>query len=117
MQIGGTDIVIDTGAGRGKIVTSVLEAIERSWPLAVAEGLAGDRCSLSAFEPGESPEIFIYQNEDAALKWDKYGAEPELAISMIHAIIQDRRLTLVVGYTGDALVDKIIGAVRKSLRR
>jgi hypothetical protein len=118
-MIGGTDIVIATGASTGNALVACLRVIRRIWPNAVIEDASTDekvQLGRGVLLPDDLPEVFVYPDMETATKWDELGAEPELANTMIHILVRSGQVTLVVDDPKAEPVARIVARIGNALR-
>ena len=116
-MIGGTDIVIPTGAGDAAL-DICLRVIRRYWPHAVFEdALAGDRAERYELLPiGRLTEILAYQDNAAAREWDEKGADPSLGNTMIHLLRGQGCVTAVVDDAAKPAMRQLLESMRLGLQ-
>jgi hypothetical protein len=115
-MIGGIDIVIPH-ANREQAAVASLRVIRRFWRDAVVEdAYTGKKTHLTrdALLP-EVTDVFVYPDMETADKWDRLGAEPELANTMIHILVRDSAVTLVVDDPDSGTIAAIISGLRAML--
>lgn len=118
-MIGGVDVILQTPANPRQAVSASLRLAKRIWPSAVVENAdTGQRSAIGvgAFLPEEVTEMFIYQNEETACKWDELGAETQLANTMIHILVQAGQITLVVDDPNAQPIQAFISGLSSALR-
>jgi hypothetical protein len=114
-MIGGVEYQIPSRAGESSVKVAV-SVIQRKWPRAVFEnGETGERYNDIRKIPFEDlREIFVYRDLDAADTWDRDGAVPEDANTMVHLIADEGLITMVVDEK-DAVMDEIRSAIASRL--
>src|SRR3972149_1489655 len=103
-MIGGTDIVIpNPGLPVAQAMDTVVRCARGRWAGAILQDSGGRRFRSYREGPfGRVRELFVYKDEQAFLSWERVGAKPENANSMIHLIADDYQLTVVVDDEHDA---------------
>ncbi|HJT32868.1 MAG TPA: hypothetical protein VJ783_12580 [Pirellulales bacterium] len=124
-MIGRTDVVLSAPecAPVGEIVVDVCR---RYWPQAIFQNVDDEQTHpLDGGEAWEhaasSNEFFVFRDSAAAESWERLGAVPENANTLLHFLIRDRdglsadrELTCVCdALTGD--VDQIIDSIKSEL--
>jgi hypothetical protein len=116
-MIGGTDIELTI---RSDIAAAevIFRTVRRHWPNFVFQDAEDETVPYTVPTDGilpepAGPEFFIYRDKQAALSWDKLGADPENFNTMLHVILGEeepadsgmRSLTLVC--------DDLVGEMRE----
>lgn len=116
-MIGGSDIHIQTGAGKCALEYCIRAAMQ-SWPQAVFEDGETGRHFDSFWDLpiGDLTEVFVYRDKVAADHWDAEGAIPGLEETMIHLIHQDGSITIVVDDPDSSDTSRLLATIAKGLR-
>jgi hypothetical protein len=114
-MIGGVEYQIPARAGESSVRVAV-SVIQHKWPRAVFEnGETGERYNDIREIPFEElREIFVYRDLDAADAWDRDGAVPEDANTMVHLIADEGLITMIIDEK-DAFMDEIRNAIASRL--
>jgi hypothetical protein len=118
-MIGGVDLIIPSLANREEAILVSLRLLRHLWRDAVVENAkTGEKTLLArdALLPETAKDIFIYLNQDTADQWDKLGAQPELANTMIHVMVRESEVTVVVDDPHSGIVPEFISSLRNALR-
>jgi hypothetical protein len=98
-MIGGVDVVFDTQVEPAEALELCTRLIMSRWPAAVLENaLTGERYAGHAEIPfGLASELMVYRDQAAFESWQRLGADPSNANTMVHLLAYERgELTAVV---------------------
>jgi hypothetical protein len=110
-SIGGVDLIVQ-GARRGD-ADAVVAALARHWPDAVAHDLDSSPVPASAAKL-HGAELFVYRDRESFDSWQREGATPANAASMVHIVIGPNSMTVVTDEEAEGLRDMIRETVRET---
>jgi hypothetical protein len=110
-MIRGSEITLDTfGLEPATVLESVVRVIARRWPSCVL--VDAEICQrLDSFEAGAFGglrELLVFRDEPSREIWERLGADPDNAHTLIYAIAGARSVTLVVEDPRTALARAVI---------
>ena len=127
-MIGGLDIILQAPSER-KAMELILRTVRRHWPACLFEDAEAETEAWSPCPEGWLPdpsvrEFFLYRDEKVASSWEKHGASPKNANSMLHVLLGKRRkssapsieITLVCDEEAGEM-GEILSEIRSGLKR
>jgi len=115
-MIGGTDISYPSQADDSSLELCV-RAIRQFWPGMIIEDDETNKRYDEFWQIsfGDMKEIFVYQDEETADRWDDAGASPELEDTMIHIIRGQGEVFLVVDNPDCSPMKEILQTIKTGL--
>jgi hypothetical protein len=105
MEIGGTDVVIQTRFDPEQTLVEAIKAIESVW-------------GTSIVEVDNPTEVFVYRTKAAVEAWDTEGWTEQYAKDMVYLISRSQgKMTVVLENDDkDPTLIRIIGAITEALK-